>query len=254
MNILIEYLKYKLKAKGRHGIHSPFVYSLVDKTLQKKISSEDKKIIHDYINSLKNNHSVIKITDFGAGSKKLGKERKIAEIYKNASAKKKYGRLLYQLSRDLKPHKILELGTSLGVGTMHLHLGNSNSEITTIEGCPATFKFTGEQYFFKSEDKIQTIESKFQDFLEGDESKYDLIYIDGHHDGEATLNYLELLANNSHDETIYILDDIRWSDDMFEMWNGLVDNTRYHLTIDFFRMGIISKRSHQQKEHFILKK
>ena len=30
----IEYLKYKWKAKGRHGIHSPFVYAFIEDVLQ----------------------------------------------------------------------------------------------------------------------------------------------------------------------------------------------------------------------------
>lgn len=30
---LIQYITYRLKAKNRHGIHSPFVYELIDKCL-----------------------------------------------------------------------------------------------------------------------------------------------------------------------------------------------------------------------------
>ena len=32
-NQFIEYIKYRLKARNRHGIHSPFVYELIDKCL-----------------------------------------------------------------------------------------------------------------------------------------------------------------------------------------------------------------------------
>jgi hypothetical protein len=33
LHALTEYIKYRWKAKSRHGIHSPFVYQLIDKCL-----------------------------------------------------------------------------------------------------------------------------------------------------------------------------------------------------------------------------
>lgn len=39
---IVELLKYKWKAKGRYGIHSPFVYSLVDVGLKGRGSAEQK--------------------------------------------------------------------------------------------------------------------------------------------------------------------------------------------------------------------
>jgi hypothetical protein len=64
------------------------------------------------------------------------------------------------------------------------------------------------------------------------------------------MNKLEPFTNN---ETVFVLDDIRWSDSMFEAWNSIVNNPQYNVTIDLFRVGIAIRRTEQRKEHFVLR-
>jgi hypothetical protein len=63
---------------------------------------------------------------------------------------------------------------------------------------------------------------------------------------------MQKLENHSHNDTIFILDDIRWSDDMFDAWNILRSSEKFNVSIDLFRMGILIPRKQQVKEHFIL--
>ena len=67
------------------------------------------------------------------------------------------------------------------------------------------------------------------------------------------MHYLELLTDRIHEQTIIILDDIRWSDSMYDAWKKIMNNPKYHLSIDLFRIGIISLRPGQEKEHFTIK-
>lgn len=254
VNSLLEYIKYLTKAKGRHGTHSPFVYDFVNKCLNTKIDifflKERKKIFK----KLRSDLSVINITDFGAGSKKMGNTRKISSIFKNSSSKGKYSLLLYRLSNHYKKSNILELGTSLGIGSIHLSKGNLNSKIITVEACNNTLSVAKKNFHDLNLNNIITINSTFNDFIQNyTDEKFDLIFIDGHHDGDALLNYLEKLKALSHDDTIFILDDIRWSKSMLNAWNLIKNNDYYHLTIDLFRIGIISPRNQQFKEHFTIR-
>lgn len=252
MNILFEYINYRLNAKFRHGIHSPFVFDLTDKAFRIPLNFEEKEQIQAHVKQLKKNQQSIEIQDFGAGSKKLGNLRKISSIYATSSSRGKYGKFLFQLARHLQPTSILEMGTSLGVGTLHLHIGNPTAKITTIDACSNTQK-TAIQYFPKSEN-VSFINQTFIDFLSQTESTtFDIIFVDGHHDGEALKKYMLQLEAFSHDETIFVLDDIRWSDSMLNAWNELRSEEKYHVSIDLFRMGILVKRPHQQKEHFVLR-
>lgn len=252
MNQVFEYIKYRLKAKGRHGIHSPFVYNLLDECFKIRLSGKEKAIISRLYSRLSHDQRIISIEDHGVGSKKLGRKRKISSIIKTSSSKGKYGRLLYQFARYSKPERVLELGTSLGLGTLHLYLGAPASKITTVEGCPETYRIAGEHL----PPTIERVLSTFDTFLKEKEhsaEKYDIVFVDGHHDGKALLHYLNQLEPITHNDTIFILDDIRWSPSMKKAWMQLVKDPQYHLTIDLFRVGIIARRNQQEKEHFTLK-
>jgi predicted O-methyltransferase YrrM len=131
-------------------------------------------------------------------------------------------------------------------------LGNPSAEIQTIEACKETYLVAKEN--LKQFQNIQLINETFDVFLsQSSNIKYDFVFVDGHHDGEALLKYMESLKVVSHTDTIFLLDDIRWSDSMFAAWNKIVAENNYHLTIDLFRMGLVVPRPQQQKEHFVLK-
>jgi len=244
---------YFKRAKKRHGTHSPFVYTLADECLSIKVGYDDLKIIKAHRNMLKCSTETIQISDFGAGSKKLGDKRKVRDVYKYSKSGNRYGTLLYKLSHYYKPSKILELGTSLGSGTLMMYLGNPQAEIDTIEGCPNTHQYTVTHFPVKSE-KLNFINDTFDNFIAHNlVKKYDMIFIDGNHRGSALIEYVHKLLPHSHNDTIWVLDDIRWTEDMWQAWEKIIANENFHVTIDLFRMGILVQRKEQFKEQFWLR-
>lgn len=218
------------------------------------LRSEDKLIISKLTADLSKNGQTIAVADFGAGSKKLGNQRKISSIYRTSSSKGRFAQFFYQLAGFYRPNRILEFGTSLGIGTIHFAKGNPNAEIITVEACPETAKIAQSNFQLVKATNIQLINQTFNDFIpQLKPGKFDLIFIDGHHDGTALLNYVDALEPWMHDETMVILDDIRWSDSMLNAWNLLRVDTRFNVSIDFFRMGMLVKRPSQEKEHFFIK-
>jgi predicted O-methyltransferase YrrM len=254
VNLLLEYIKYITRAKGRHGTHSPFVYDFVNKCLNTKIDKIFLKERKKIFKKLRSDNSIINISDFGVGSKKMGNSRKVSTIFKNSSSKGKYSLLLYRLSNHYKKLNILEFGTSLGIGSIHLSKGNHETKVTTVEACNNTLDIAIKNFNDLNLTNIITINSTFNDYIKHySTEKFDLIFIDGHHDGDALLDYLEKLKALSHEETIFILDDIRWSKSMLKAWNIIQKDEYYHLTMDLFRIGIISPRNQQFKEHFTIR-
>lgn len=244
-------MKYRWNAKRRHGVHSPFVYELTDKCLQTPISKAFKDRMASLKSRLKGNQRTIEITDHGVGSKRMGNTRSLGQLYKNSSSKGKYGKLLFQLMQHYKLESALELGTSIGIGSVSLSTGNEAASVTTIEGCPSTRKEALSNFELLGLTNIHSLEGRFSEVIPKlDKGTYDLIFIDGHHDGVATLEYIEQLLPYTHDDTFFILDDIRWSSSMQSAWEQLKEDERFHVTIDLFRMGIVLLRPQQEKEHF----
>ena len=254
MNLICEYIKYIVSSKKRHGIHSPFVYNFTDKCLKSKINNAQKEFFNLLRADFQYSKEHIIIHDFGAGSKKKGVDRSISSIYKNAAVSKKYGSLLYNISNHYKPKNTLELGTNLGVGTFYLAKGSpAATKIITVEG-DKTLHSIAERSILKYKQKnIECVHQTFEQFLSTNKLVFDIVYIDGDHRSSSLKNYLYLLDSVTHDETLFILDDIRWSQDMFDYWQLLTTDSKYHLTIDLFRMGILLKKKTKEKEHFTIR-
>jgi predicted O-methyltransferase YrrM len=82
---------------------------------------------------------------------------------------------------------------------------------------------------------------------------YQLIYFDGNHSKEATLQYFNLLLPTITNETVWIFDDIHWSTDMTEAWETIKKHPKVKVTIDTFQWGLVFFRSEQEKEHFTIR-
>ncbi len=253
MNIGLEYIKYRWNAKGRDRIHSPFLNDLIKNCLRIKLETKDTHIIRSIGNEMKSSKESIEIEDFGAGSKYLGKTRPIPSILKTSSSKGKYGEFLYQVCKHYKFKNTLEFGTSLGIGSSYMALGNKEGTITTIEACENTRKLALNNFKSKEINNIKSIHSTFSEYLNNIKNEqFDLIYIDGHHDGEALLSYMEKLQNYSHSKTMFILDDIRWSDSMLNAWNIIKKSPQYSFSLDLFRFGIVIPAIEENKANYTL--
>jgi predicted O-methyltransferase YrrM len=249
------YLQFLLKSTNQHGVHSPFVFDLVTKCFYDKTKFEDYKKFEDYRNSLLTNDYSIEVNDLGVGSQVMKtSKRKINSIAKNSGTTSKRAELLFRLSNYFKPNNILELGTSLGIGTQALSLGNPNVKITTIEGCPNISKFTQERFRDLGLENVEQLTGDFSAFLPRlSKNSYDLIFFDGNHQKEATLHYFETLLSTAHNDTLFIFDDIYWSRDMTEAWETIKQHPKVTVTIDTYFWGFIFFREEQQKEHFTIR-
>ncbi|HET7360770.1 MAG TPA: class I SAM-dependent methyltransferase, partial [Salinimicrobium sp.] len=240
----------------------------------------------------------------------------------------KRARLLNRLIRYLKIENVLELGTSLGISTAAMAIGN-DVKITTVEGCPETAKVAQENFDAFNLNNIELKIGEFgvllNDILEGrkkseekrDENRkkrkenkeipnppagragpespineqqtttdqksqnpnskshpeisgpnpqltnpesrinkhqtFDLIFFDGNHKREATLSYFEKLLPLAHNDSVFIFDDIHWSEGMEEAWKEICAHPKVKVSIDTFQWGLVFFRKEQKKQHFVIR-
>jgi predicted O-methyltransferase YrrM len=251
------YFKFLWHSKNEHAVHSPFVFNLITKCFYDKKSKPEYQILNHYRNILFKNKSIIDVNDFGAGSKVFkSNQRQISKIAKTAGISITRARLLFRLTQYHQPARILEIGTSLGLATSSLALGNKNATIITVEGCSTTASQC--QLMLQKFDwnHVKSIISEFDIFLKTYNLKpepINMIFFDGNHSKAATLRYFELLLPTICNDTVWIFDDIHWSKDMEHSWEIIKNHSQVTVSIDTFQWGIVYFRKEQNKQHFVIR-
>jgi len=264
-HVIKSYLKFLFHSKNEHGVHSPFVFDLVTKCFYDNTKYSEYDTLKSYRKSLLENKNTIEVTDFGASSRVFkSNTREISKIAQTAGITPKNAELLFRISRYFQPKSVLEIGTSLGLATSALSLGNEKGKIITLEGCPNTLA-TAKNMFQVSSFKfpnntVEFINTEFNLFFENFKPEilnskpqiFDLVYFDCNHSKKATLAYFEALLPTISNDFVWIFDDIHWSVDMEEAWKIIKNHPKVSVTIDTFQWGIVFFRAEQEKEHFII--
>jgi predicted O-methyltransferase YrrM len=254
----VDYLLHRFKAKNRHGIHSPFVYRLVDNVIYDFSLKQIYFAIEKIRGQLLIDNRMITVTDLGAGSHvNNNRQKRISDIAKNALKPPKLAQLLYRLAAEMKPENIIELGTCLGITTLYLQKAAPIAQLYTLEGCPETSRIAGETLQHGGIGDANLVTGNFDDMLPGVISrlpKLDFVFVDGNHQKEATLRYFEWCLPKVHENTLLIFDDIYWSPGMKEAWAAIKANPRVTITIDLFWIGLVFFKRGQVKENFLVKK
>lgn len=257
LQIIKSYLNFLWKSKNQHGVHSPFVFDLVTKCFYDKKNYPEFSILKNYRNSLLENKDTIEVTDFGVGSRVFkSNTRAINQIAKNAGISSKRAQLLFKIIHYFQPESILEIGTSLGIATSAMSLGNKNSKIITLEGCANTISVAKSQCQLQNLNNIEFIISEFSSYLTTQNLQprtYKLIYFDGNHSKKATLDYFEFLLPTITNDSVWIFDDIHWSENMEDAWEIIKKHPKVTVTIDTYQWGIVFFRREQKKEHFVIR-
>jgi len=256
--ISLRYIRYYFSAKTRYQIHSPFVYEFAEQVLEDRryfYAFSDIEVLRKL---LLRDTSEIKVTDYGAGSQvDAHKTRKIKSITRYSATSPYFCQVLFRLINFYKPKTLLELGTSMGISTMYQQAAARTGHLITIEGCPHIAEMARKNFKrLQVENEIQLINGRFNKALpEALEQlkRLDYVFIDGNHREAPTLDYFEQCLAYAHENSIFVFDDIHWSEEMEAAWTKIKAHPAVTLSIDLFFCGVVFFRKEQhEKEHFTL--
>lgn len=226
---IFQYLKFQLTARNQHGVHSPFVYQIVTKGFYSKGNK-----------TAQNKYQTI--------SKNLALNKKL----KASRISIKKPKLMLKVIAYFMPENNLEIGTSFGLGTTLIKIGNPNASVTTLENLNDTLvhskkiceKNKFENTTFVQGDFSQTIPDSSKN------KKFDWIHLHGEYSKEEVINYFEACLFSTHNETLFVFDSIHKSKEMSTAWSVIKQHPKVTVTIDVFYYGFVFFRKEQEKEHF----
>lgn len=256
--LVLDFIKYWFTSDNAHGIHSPFVFDLYTRIIKPDLKFYIFDDIEHCRDSMLISDKKIVVNDFGAGSKKNNsREKSIRQVASVSLKPAKIGKLLFKMVNEFQTKTIFDLGTSLGITTMYLAGADRQNTVFTFEGCE-NIAAVAESNFKKLNFKNihQTI-GNLDETLElmVDKTKtIDLVFFDANHKFEPTIRYFDICLEKINENSVFIFDDIYWSEEMKKAWETIKNHPSVTLSIDLFEVGLIFFRKESlEKQHFKLK-
>ena len=163
------------------------------------------------------------------------------EVAKRISINVRPALLLYALIREFAPQRALEMGTGLGISGSYQAFGlrhGGSGRMLALEGAPDLAAIATETYAELGLDMVDVIVGPFTETLEtAIAGGIDYAYVDGHHDGRATVEYFEQLLPHAPN-ALLAFDDVRWSDGMREAWRKIANDERVSFAVNAGRLGL----------------
>lgn len=255
-----QFLAFYRAADTKFRVHSPFVFELANAVLEDQRWFYAFSDVEAIRRKMQQSKLVIGMVDYGAsapGGEAARRRLPIRQIARRAASSSRQGQWLFRLVQWQKPQRILELGTSLGIGAMYLAAAARTATFFSLEGSPDCAHVAKANLELLGLNKQVTVKTgPFQENLPASLQALqtvDLVFFDGHHRADATLQYFEQCLPHVHAQTILVFDDVYWSPEMTAAWKKIQQHPQVTLTVDFFDLSLVFfNPDFKSRQHFKL--
>lgn len=254
---LMGYLEYLFAAKGKHSVHSPFLYQFVTQVIQGYTADPDFERIEKIRTDMLRSEAVIHVKDYGASARDEY-QIKLSKLVSRAAKSSKYCRLLYRIIYFLQPRVCIELGTNVAISATYQALAlPEGAYLHTIEGSSSLAEIAVHNLNkMELSERVQVHNASFEDRypqILNHVGTIDYLFVDGNHSEEATMKAFHQALPHCKNETVMIFDDINWSTGMQSAWMQIKEHPSVTATIDLYFMGIVFFRKELSKEDFLIR-
>ena len=248
------YINYFLAVVDQHSIQAPFAFEFYNE-LRKALEKSDviDEIEHARDRFL-DDHLLVDGEDMGAGSR-VNRTSTISSIAQYGISSKRDCMFLLALANICNPQICIELGSSLGISTAYLAKSGHINSIYSFEGNKALVKSACQLLDELDAQEAQIMQGNIDAELPRLLSKLesvDLAIIDANHTENALLNYFRLLKPKMQSNSIVMIDDIRWSNEMYRGWRKIIGEREVTVSMEFLCRGLIFFKKGIQKQHYVL--
>ena len=200
-------LIYKIRHHKGHGIHSPFVFNLVNNVIEEKRAYYCYGDISDYL----------------------------SVYHQKELTPNKRHRLAFRLVNYFGAKNILEIGSGMGISTLFLTASSSLSECLCVEKNKDNREIAKRLYM--DFDRQTTI-------LEEPpvlplKTNLDCIFINLDYYSDLSEDYLDALCKQCHNKSFIVVTGIRRNKAYNRLWKHLSSNNLRTVELDLFNIGII---------------
>jgi predicted O-methyltransferase YrrM len=253
-----EFFRFFRTARTKYQLHSPFVFELACAVLEDERWFYAFRDVEGIRAQMLKSDLALNLTCLEHSGLNLlshSHKRSVRSIARRTGSSARQGQILFRLANHLQPRMILELGTSLGIGTMYLASAVQTTRFLSLEGSPEIAQVARINLNWLGLSKnVEVREGPFDHTLITalkDLNRLDLVFFDGDHHLESPFDYFEECLSFSHEKTVFVFDDMHGSKGMSAAWEQIKCHPRVTLTLDFFELSLaFMDPDFREKQHF----
>lgn len=201
------HLIQKVRRHRGHGVHSPFVFNLINNVIEEKAAYYAYEDIAKYL------------LPFDANVYRVNKSHTLA----------------FRMVNRFNPRRILEIGAGNGLNTLYLTAVSSQAICHSIEADPVNFNYAKELYGAGWGRKIELSDNLQQNFT----GKYSCIYINLNNFNDLSDERIQTIEELVDEKSFIIVEGIRTNRKQRLLWNSIKDLKSRTAVLDLFDIGVV---------------